>query len=278
MNSFAQRWSINVTANAGKEDSSLPSTTSFCTLPRRPRSSVCSFHTVIFEKGNGKKGLGFTIVGGRDSPRGALGIFVKSILPGGQAAEDGRLRAGTLNNEKGLLLTDVVGRIILKWIMLCCAGDELLAVNGEVCHDLTHSEAVAIFKKIKCGPVVLHICRRIRTKDSWVNAPHLYQVPIKLYLQWYSRNDCWTSKGCYGMWWCVVSWVVKTLLRNNTVSKLPEMEAVFSFYTANHLLGNMASYPRSTIFTTTVKMSYLPYPTKIQQNSGRHFRCFPQSL
>lgn len=188
MNSLAQCWSNNVTATAGKEDSSLPSTTNFCTLPRRPRSSVCSFHTVIFEKGNGKKGLGFTIVGGRDSPRGALGIFVKSILPGGQAAEDGRLRAGTLNNKKGLLLTDVVGKIILKWILLCCAGDELLAVNGEVCHDLTHSEAVAIFKKIKCGPVVLHICRRIRTKDSWVSVPHLYQVPIKLYLQWHARN------------------------------------------------------------------------------------------
>jgi len=105
-------------------------------------------------------------VGGRDSPRGALGIFVKSILPGGQAAEDGRLRAGTLNKEKCLLVTDVVGRTVLKWILLCYAGDELLAVNGEVCHDLTHSEAVAIFKKIKCGPVVLHICRRIRTKDS----------------------------------------------------------------------------------------------------------------
>ncbi|XP_069672186.1 uncharacterized protein [Periplaneta americana] len=125
-----------------KEDNSLTSTTNFCTLPRRPRSSVCSFHTVIFEKGNGKKGLGFTIVGGRDSPRGALGIFVKSILPGGQAAEDGRLRA----------------------------GDELLAVNGQVCHDLTHSEAVALFKKIKSGPVALHVCRRVRTKDSSTKA------------------------------------------------------------------------------------------------------------
>uniref|UniRef100_A0A182YDU2 PDZ domain-containing protein n=1 Tax=Anopheles stephensi TaxID=30069 RepID=A0A182YDU2_ANOST len=109
------------------------SASNFCTLPRRPKSSaLCSFHTVTFEKGPGKKSLGFTIVGGRDSPRGALGIFIKSILPTGQAAEDGRLRA----------------------------GDEVLAVNGQVCHDLTHLEAVKMFKSIKTGEIVLQLCRR----------------------------------------------------------------------------------------------------------------------
>lgn len=114
---------------------SMPSTptTNFCTLPRRAKTTPhCTFHTISFEKGPGKKQLGFTIVGGADSPRGALGIFIKSIMPNGQAIESGQLKA----------------------------GDEILAINGHVCHDLTHSDAVKMFKSVKTGEIVLNICRR----------------------------------------------------------------------------------------------------------------------
>ncbi|KZC09969.1 PDZ domain-containing protein 2 [Dufourea novaeangliae] len=119
------------------DNSGSQSVSNFCTLPRRPRNTVSTFLTVVFQKGPGKKSLGFTIVGGSDSPKGSIGIFTKSVLPGGQAAEDGRLRA----------------------------GDEILAVNGHVCHDLTHRKAVQLFRNIKTGPVALHLCRRVKNKE-----------------------------------------------------------------------------------------------------------------
>jgi len=101
-------------------------------LPVRPKSLSMSIHTVQFEKGSGKKGLGFSVVGGIDSPKGSMGIFVKTIFPVGQAADDGSLKE----------------------------GDEVLSVNGMSVQGMSHSEAISIFKNIKTGPVTMMVTRR----------------------------------------------------------------------------------------------------------------------
>lgn len=102
------------------------------TLPRRPKSLTLSFFTVTFVKGPGRKSLGFSIVGGKDSAKGNIGIFVKTIFQSGQASEDGKLKE----------------------------GDEILAVNGTPLQGMTHAEAINMFKNIKSGEIMLHVGRR----------------------------------------------------------------------------------------------------------------------
>ncbi|XP_043597262.1 uncharacterized protein LOC122574112 isoform X5 [Bombus pyrosoma] len=98
---------------------------------RRATSLSMNLLTITLEKGASKK-LGFSIVGGSDSNKGSMGIFVKDIMAGGQAAEEGTLKI----------------------------GDEILAINGISMDGLTHAKALQTFKAAKAGKMVLHVGRR----------------------------------------------------------------------------------------------------------------------
>ncbi|XP_050462015.1 uncharacterized protein LOC126857001 isoform X2 [Cataglyphis hispanica] len=102
-------------------------------------------HMARFEKGYGKPSLGFSVVGGRDSPRGDMGIFVRRIFPGGQA-----------DISKSLF-----------------QGDEILTLNGQILKGRTHQEVIELFKTVREGTVELEITRRHRyPRNTLKSAPY----------------------------------------------------------------------------------------------------------
>uniref|UniRef100_A0A8D8FNU9 PDZ domain-containing protein 2 n=2 Tax=Culex pipiens TaxID=7175 RepID=A0A8D8FNU9_CULPI len=114
----------------------------FCTLPRSGPNAF-TIRQARFVKGNGSKALGFSIVGGKDSPKGSMGIYVKTIYPNGQAAEKGSLQE----------------------------GDEILSVNGKAFQGLSHQEAINVFKSIKTGDVTILLGRRNNRRKMETPSP-----------------------------------------------------------------------------------------------------------
>ncbi|CAH0727354.1 unnamed protein product, partial [Brenthis ino] len=100
--------------------------------PENIHVSYNTLHRAEFWKGSGHKSLGFSIVGGTDSPKGQMGIFVKTVFPNGQAADKGTIYE----------------------------GDEILSVNNVPTRGLSHAGAISLFKQVKEGKIELTLSRR----------------------------------------------------------------------------------------------------------------------
>lgn len=132
-----------------------------CTIPRKQKNNInikpgTQTFFVKFYKGVGQKGLGFSIVGGSDL-QNSTGIYVKTIFPNGQAAENGELREGRISGWPECVFAL---QLNLTALLSQSEGDEILAINNVPASTLTHAEAIAAFKAVKNGVIVLQVGRR----------------------------------------------------------------------------------------------------------------------
>uniref|UniRef100_A0A672USZ2 Discs large MAGUK scaffold protein 2 n=1 Tax=Strigops habroptila TaxID=2489341 RepID=A0A672USZ2_STRHB len=112
------------------------------------KSSICCcIYFLLFLQGN--SGLGFSIAGGTDNPHigDDPGIFITKIIPGGAAAEDGRLRV----------------------------NDCILRVNEVDVSEVSHSKAVEALKE--AGSIVRLYVRRRRPILETVVEIKLFKGP-----------------------------------------------------------------------------------------------------
>ncbi|KFD57998.1 hypothetical protein M513_01231, partial [Trichuris suis] len=96
-----------------------------------------TWHVVLRRSTGGRVGsrsLGFSIVGGTDSPKGQMGIFIKTVHPKGLAAES----------------------------CLIKKGDEILDVNGVAMIGMTRNAALQIFKNAKRSDVKMLMRRKVK--------------------------------------------------------------------------------------------------------------------
>ena len=114
-----------------------------------------------FKKGPGQKSLGFSIVGGRDSPKGNMGIYVKTIFQTGQAL--GLLVEGNWSYHINANIK-VFEMVLDNWwhyiINFYFIGDEIFSINGRAVQGMTHQEAISLFKEVKQGELLITIGRR----------------------------------------------------------------------------------------------------------------------